>query len=126
MQIEWLEGLETRVREAVERLADLREENRQLTTRVEELETELSAAGTIPADTPAAGATGSQPEVHAELAQERQQGQELRRRLAELQDQLDAQAAEAETAQAEWERERDEIRGRVETLTRRLEELLGL
>ena len=120
MQIEWLEGLETRVREAVERLADLREENRQLTTRVEELETELAASGAP------AGTGGLTEEAQAELAQERQQGQELRRRLAELQDQLDAQAAEAETAQAEWERERDEIRGRVETLTRRLEELLGL
>lgn len=126
MQIEWLEGLETRVREAVERLADLREENRQLTTRVEELETELAAAGTPTDDAATGGTSGLTAEAQAELAQERQQGQELRRRLAELQDQLDAQAAEAETAQAEWERERDEIRGRVETLTRRLEELLGL
>lgn len=121
MQIEWLEGLETRVREAVERLADLREENRQLNFRVEELETELATGTAPPADI-----AGMTEEVHAELAQERQQAQELRRRLAELQDQLDTQAAAAETAQAEWERERDEIRGRVETLTRRLEELLGL
>jgi chromosome segregation ATPase len=123
VQIEWLEGLETKVREAVDRLADLREENRQLNARLEELETELAAAGTPGTTADTAGLTE---EVHAELAQERQQGQELRRRLAELQDQLDAQAAEAETAQAEWERERDEIRGRVETLTQRLEDLLGV
>lgn len=124
MQIEWLEGLETKVREAVDRLADLREENSQLTTRVQELETELAAAAdTATTEAPAAGADEA---VHAELAEERQQSQELRRRLAELQDQLDSQATLAETAQAEWEHERDEIRGRVETLTRRLEELLGL
>jgi chromosome segregation ATPase len=121
VQIEWLEGLETKVREAVDRLAELREENGQLTARVQELETELAAASTTEA--PAGGADEA---VHAELAEERQQSQELRRRLAELQDQLDSQATLAETAQAEWEHERDEIRGRVETLTRRLEELLGL
>lgn len=120
MQIEWLEGLETKVREAVDRLADLREENRQLNARVEELETELAASPAGAGDDTAADAAS------AELAQEREQSEELRRRLAELQDQLDAQAAETETARAEWESERDEIRGRVETLTRRLEELLGL
>ena len=45
MAIEWLDELETRVREASERLAELREENRELQARVEELETKLAAAG---------------------------------------------------------------------------------
>jgi hypothetical protein len=40
--------------------------------------------------------------------------------------QLAAGAADSESARAEWETERQEVRGRVETLTRRLEELLGL
>lgn len=42
MQIEWLETLEERVREATARLRDLQEENRKLQRRVGELEERLA------------------------------------------------------------------------------------
>lgn len=75
MAIEWLDELETRVREASARLGELREENRELQARVGELETKLAAMG--------------------------------------------------ETAgNGDWEREREEIRGRVERLSQQLEGLL--
>ena len=45
MAIEWLDELETRVREAVARIGGLQEENRELQARVEELETKLAATG---------------------------------------------------------------------------------
>ena len=45
MQIDWLEGLESRVRDAVEQLAELREENRKLRDTVKSLETRLAAGG---------------------------------------------------------------------------------
>lgn len=80
MAIEWLDELETRVREASERLGELREENRELQARVDELETRLDAAA-------ASGDT-------------------------------------AVTVSGDWEKERDEIRGRVERLSRQLEGLL--
>ena len=78
MQIEWLEGLESRVREAASRLVELREQNAELTARVEELEIELAA---VPG---ANGAGGEADEALAELAEERRQSQELRRRIEEL------------------------------------------
>jgi cell division septum initiation protein DivIVA len=80
LAIEWLDELETRVREASKRLGELREENRELQARVDELETRLAAAATSE-DT-------------------------------------------AVTVSGEWEKERDEIRGRVERLSRQLEGLL--
>jgi cell division septum initiation protein DivIVA len=80
LAIEWLDELETRVREASDRLGELREENRELQARVDELETRLAATSTSE-DT-------------------------------------------AVTASGEWEKERDEIRGRVERLSRQLEGLL--
>jgi predicted RNase H-like nuclease (RuvC/YqgF family) len=76
LAIEWLDELETRVREASARLGELRDENRELQARVEELETKLAAMGEAPA------------------------------------------------GNDDWERERDEIRGRVESLSRQLEGLL--
>jgi chromosome segregation ATPase len=55
--IEWLGGLEGKVREAAERLQTLRQENRKLVSQVRDLESRLSeaearaaAAGTAPAD----------------------------------------------------------------------------
>jgi predicted RNase H-like nuclease (RuvC/YqgF family) len=74
--IDWLEGLESKVHEAAERLRALREENRDLSRRVEELETELAEVRTS------------------------------------------GEAAET------WEREREEIRRRVERLADGLEELI--
>jgi predicted nucleic acid-binding Zn-ribbon protein len=43
MAIDWLDVLEEKVREATERLGELREENRALSQKVEELETRLAA-----------------------------------------------------------------------------------
>jgi len=44
MAIDWLDGLEEKVREATEKLKELREENQALTQKVEALETRLAAA----------------------------------------------------------------------------------
>lgn len=74
-EIDWLEALEERVREAAEKLRELREENRALARRVEALEGELEEAR-----------------------------------------QVDDAAG--------WQRERDEIRRRVERLAEGLEELI--
>jgi cell division protein FtsB len=41
--IDWLDVLEEKVREASERLGELKEENQALTRKVEELETQLAA-----------------------------------------------------------------------------------
>ena len=106
--MEWLEELETRVHEAAERLRELREENQSLQERVDELETKLTAA--IPANLEAA--EGS------ELAGAREQNEALREQIADLELKL---ARAEETAG----REHEEIRGRVERLTRHLEELVG-
>lgn len=106
--MEWLEELETRVHEASERLGELREENRSLQERVEELETKLSVA--IPANLEAA--EGS------EVATAREENEALREQIANLELKL----ARAEEVAA---REREEIRGRVERLTRQLEGLIG-
>lgn len=106
--MEWLEELETRVHEASERLGELREENRSLQERVEELETKLSVA--IPANLEAA--EGS------EVATAREENEALREQIANLELKL----ARAEEIAA---REREEIRGRVERLTRQLEALVG-
>jgi len=44
MAIDWLDGLEEKVREATEKLKELREENQALTQKVEALETRLAEA----------------------------------------------------------------------------------
>ena len=87
MSIEWLEELETRVREATERLGELRDENRGLQDCIGELEIKLAAATPEPAEA-------------------REENEALRQRIIAL------------------EREREEVRGRVERLTRHLEGLL--
>lgn len=104
MPLEWLEELETRVHEATERLRELQEENRSLQERVDELETKLTAEKVEPAE-------GS------ELAEAREENEALREQIAELELKL---ARVEETAG----REREEIRGRVERLTRQLEGLV--
>jgi DNA repair exonuclease SbcCD ATPase subunit len=105
--MDWLEELETRVREAAERLGELREENQSLQERVDELETKLTVA--IPANLDAA--EGS------EVAEAREENEALREQIANLELKL----ARAEEVAA---REREEIRGRVERLTRQLEGLI--
>ena len=112
MSIDWLEELETRVREATERLGELREENQGLQERIDELETKLAAATTEPAP----GSSG-------ELAEMNEKNESLRQQIADLELKL-ARAEEAASVRDGWEREREEIRGRVERLTRHLAGLI--
>lgn len=102
MDIEWLDSLETRVRDAAERLRDLKEENGALKARVRELETELSAVSLPPAES-------------GDADRLREENETLGARIQELEERL-----------ATGTQERDEIRRRVEGLTRRLEELAGV
>ena len=115
MEIEWLDSLETRVREAVARLGELKEENQTLCDRIEELETQLATVSIPPAE----------PETR-EVPDEEVDA--LRVRVRDLEDQI--AAAETERAEAaaiakSWEVEREEVRRRVEGLVRRLEGLAG-
>ena len=116
MEIEWLDSLETRVRDAVARLGDLTEENRSLRDRIRDLETEVSALSIPPAAPEGDG------DVDEEL-------EALRVRVRGLEGDLAAtetERAEAAAAARSWEVERDEVRRRVEALTERLAGLAGL
>jgi chromosome segregation ATPase len=104
VQIDWLEGLETRVHDAVEQLGELREENRTLRETVKSLETRLAAtAGSAPAPW-------------------EEGGEEIEVLQGRVQD-LERQLAAAEAAARAWEAEREEVRRRVGALTARLEGL---
>jgi len=105
LQIDWLEGLETRVHEAVAQLGELKAQNRTLRETVQDLETRL-AAGAAPAPWEDAG-SGEEVEV-------------LQSRVQDLERQL----AESEAAAKAWEAEREEVRRRVEALSGRLEGLV--
>jgi phage shock protein A len=96
VQIDWLEGLETRVHDAVEQLGTLREENRALRETVKSLETRLAAGAAAPAPWEDGGG-----------------------RVEDLERQLAAASAAAKT----WDADREEVRRRVEALTARLEGL---
>lgn len=96
MQIDWLEGLESRVHDAVEHLGELREENRTLRDTVKNFESRLAAGGSGDDET--------------EVLQGRVQD-------------LERQLVEAAAAAKAWETEREEVRRRVEALTARLEAL---
>lgn len=111
MAIEWLDSLESRVREAAERLRDLRQENASLRERIEDLETRLAAAPP----------TGS-----GDAGRLLEENEELRTRVRDLEAQLAAAESSNGEAAERWEAEREEIRRRVEGLTRRLEELAGI
>ena len=116
MEIEWLDNLETRVRDAVARLGDLTEENRSLRDRIRDLETEVSVLSIPPAAPEGDG------DVDEEL-------EALRVRVRGLEGALAAaetERAEAAAAARSWEVERDEVRRRVETLAERLAGLAGL
>ena len=118
MQIEWLEGLESRVHEAADRLGELREENRELRGRIDELEAQLATVAAPPAEP----APWEEREVGEDLAV-------LQGRVRELEQQLAAaetERADAAAAARSWEVEREEVRRRVEALTERLEGLAGL
>ena len=115
MEIEWLDTLETRVREAVARLGELKEENETLRERVEDLETQLATVSIPPAE----------PETR-EIPDEEVAA--LRVRVRGLEDQIAAaetERAEAAAAARSWEIEREEVRRRVEGLVARLEGLGG-
>lgn len=119
VEIEWLDNLETRVRDAVERLGELREENGTLRDRIEELETQL-ATFSIPSAEPT--------EVVTDDARVQEEVENLRVRVRELEDSLAAaetERAEAAGAAKNWEIEREEVRRRVEGLVGRLEGLSG-
>jgi predicted RNase H-like nuclease (RuvC/YqgF family) len=108
VQIDWLEGLESRVHDAVEQLGELREENRTLRDTVKNLETRLAAtAGSAPAPWEDAGG-----------------GEEIEVLQSRVQD-LERQLAEASAAAKAWEAEREEVRRRVAALTARLEGLVA-
>ena len=117
MEIEWLGSLETRVREAVERLQEMREENGTLRDRVEELETQLATLSIPPAEPT---------EVVADDARVQEELEALRARVRDLEEDLAAaetERAEAAAAAKSWEIEREEVRRRVEGLVERLEGL---
>jgi chromosome segregation ATPase len=110
VEIEWLDHLESRVRDAVARLGELNEENRALRDRVRGLETEVATLSLPPAV----------PEGDGDVDEE---VEALRVRLRELEASLAAaetERAEAAAAAKSWEIERDEVRRRVEGLTARL------
>jgi chromosome segregation ATPase len=116
VEIEWLDLLESRVRDAVARLAELDEENRSLRDRVRDLQTEVSVLSLPPAVPEGDGDVGEELEA-------------LRARVRDLQGSLAAaetERAEAAAAARSWEIEREEVRRRVEALTRRLAGLAEL
>ena len=117
MEIEWLDNLETRVREAVERLGELREENGTLRDRIEELETQLATLSIPPAEPT---------DVVSDDSRVQEELEALRARVRNLEDDLAAaetERAEAAGAAKAWEIEREEVRRRVEGLVGKLEGL---
>jgi predicted RNase H-like nuclease (RuvC/YqgF family) len=93
LAIEWLDSLESTVRDAVARLDELKEENASLRDRIRHLETEATAAPALPFE------DGDRDE----------EAEALRAQVRTLEERL----AAAET-------EREEVRRRVEGLTGRL------
>ena len=79
MEIEWLDGLEARVRDAVARLGEMKEENRALRERIAELEGKLAAGGE--------GAGNGESEWRTER-------EEVRRRVEALAERLEGLVAE--------------------------------
>lgn len=118
MEIEWLDTLETRVREAVARLGELREENGALRETIQDLQGKLAVLSLPPAE-PAETVVSGDDRVQEEL-------EILRARVHDLEESLAAaetERAEAAAAARAWEIEREEVRRRVEGLVERLEEL---
>ena len=113
MEIEWLDQLESRVRDAVARLGELNEENRSLRDRIRDLETEVATLSIPPAV----------PEGDRDLGDIDEEAEALRVRVRGLEASLAAaetERAEAAAAAKSWEIEREEVRRRVEGLTERL------
>jgi chromosome segregation ATPase len=116
VEIEWLDSLETRVRDAVARLGELNEENRSLRDRIRDLESEVSVLSIPPAAPEGDG------DVDEELEALRVRVRGLEAALAAA----ETERAEAAAAARSWEVEREEVRRRVEALTERLAGLAGL
>ena len=110
MAIDWLDSLETRVRDAVARLGELNEENRSLRDRIRGLETEVATLSIPPA------APLDDFDVDEEVEALRVRVRELEAGLAAA----ETERAEAAAAAKSWEIEREEVRRRVEGLTERL------
>jgi chromosome segregation ATPase len=110
VEIEWLDHLESRVRDAVARLGELNEENRSLRDRVRDLETEVATLSIPPATPEGDG------DVDEEIEALRVRVRDLEAGLAAA----ETERAEAAAAAKSWEVERDEVRRRVEGLTERL------
>jgi phage shock protein A len=119
VEIEWLDSLESRVRDAVARLGEMREENGTLRERVEELETRLAAMPVITLP-PAPAEEEPEGDMDAETAALRAHVRALEANLAAA----ETERAEAAAAARSWEVEREEVRRRVEALTGRLEGLV--
>ena len=110
MEIEWLDNLESRVRDAVARLGELREENRTLRETIDDLETRLAVTSTPPAEP-------DERDVDEQVEALRVQVRELEAQVAAA----ETERAEAAAAAKSWEIEREEVRRRVEGLVARLE-----
>jgi len=110
VEIEWLDQLESRVRDAVARLGELNEENRSLRDRIRDLETEVATLSLPPAAPEGDG------DVDEEVEALRIRVRELEASLAAAETERAAAAAAAKS----WEIEREEVRRRVEGLTARL------
>lgn len=107
----WLEALEAQVREAVERLEQLHDENVSLREQVEKLRRR--------AEEPELPFGGGNAATVEEIEVLRGRIEELEVALAEAQ----ADRREALAGAERYAEEREEIRRRVESLTRRLEGL---
>jgi chromosome segregation ATPase len=113
LEIEWLDELDSRVRDAVARLGELKGENSSLRDRVRDLETEVATLSIPPA----------MPEGDGDIDEE---VEALRVRVRDLEASLAAaetERAEAAAAAKSWQVEREEVRRRVEGLTERLASL---
>jgi cell division septum initiation protein DivIVA len=84
----WLDALEARVRDAVERLTALGSENRRLAERVAELEARLAEAAAAGDDAAAPEAEGVEP------AAWRRERDEVRRRVERLTETLESLLAD--------------------------------
>jgi len=120
---DWLESLETRVREAVERLDELKAENRTLRAEIQELESRATEPELPFGDREDRRERGGADEADAPTLEELEV---LRGRVEELEASLakaEADRDEARGAADRYSEEREEIRQRVEALTARLQGL---
>jgi FtsZ-binding cell division protein ZapB len=114
---DWLESLETRVREALERLDELKVENRSLRAEIKVLEARVAEPGLPFGDRGADQGTGAPTLEELEVLQGRIEELEAALTKAE------ADRDEARSAADRYSEEREEIRKRVEALTARLQGL---